>query len=303
MKEFDKNILNTDEKISLLKQRWLIIDDLESAKHHLEHIWYFRLTWYFKFFQDKETNIFKNWTTFEQVVRLYSFDRKLRLLTLNAIEKIEVSLKANMNYEMYKIHWAFWYLKEELFSLNNEKKKETFKKFIEKAKLLKENSSSIFVKEFYKKYDENFLPSWILFEELTIWEVSKLFRLLKTNFKQKIADNYLVYQLDLEIWIYLIVNIRNISAHHSRLWNTEYIAKLRKRDKNLWKYYTFFINEKWWTEVKPNYYNSTLVINYLMKHINKNFDWIDKLEELFREFNDIDISKMWFSENWKNNFI
>ena len=60
---FDKPGLSLDEKIKLLQSRWLIIDDEEKAKHDLLHIWYFRLTWYFKFYQDKETNVFKEWTT------------------------------------------------------------------------------------------------------------------------------------------------------------------------------------------------------------------------------------------------
>lgn len=300
---FDKPGLSLDEKIKLLQSRWLIIDDEEKAKHDLLHIWYFRLTWYFKFYQDKQTNIFKEWTTFKQVVDLYSFDRKLRLLTLDAIEKIEVSLKSNINYTLYNDYWFYWYLDKNLFNLENEKNLEIYNNLVLKIKSIQEKSSAIFVKEFFRKYSDEFLPSHMLFEELTIWELSNSYRLLKTEFKQKISDNFWVYQLDLQIWIQLLVNIRNICAHHSRLWNKEYIVKLRLRDKTFWdKFLLWEIKNFNTPEVLPNYYNATLIINYLLKHINKNFSWLADLEKLFSDFELIDKTKMWFNKNWKNNF-
>lgn len=302
-KKFDKPALNLDEKIKLLKNRGLIIDDEEKAKHDLLHIWYFRLTWYFKFYQDKKNDIFKDWTNFKQVVDLYSFDRKLRLLTLDAIEKIEVSLKSNINYVLYKDYWAFWYLNTDLFSLWNEKNLEIYNNLVWKIKLIQEKSSAIFVKEFFNKYTDDYLPSWMLFEELTIWELSNIYRLLKTEFKQQIADIFWVYQLDLQIWIYLLVNIRNICAHHSRLWNKEYIVKLRLRDKTFWNKFLLWEIKNFNTpEVVPNYYNATLIINYLLNHINKNFSWLDDLEKLFNDFEKVDKIKMWFMENWKYDF-
>lgn len=300
MKEFDKTILNIDEKISLLKQRWLIVDDLESAKHHLQHIWYFRLTWYFKFFQDKETNTFKDWTTFEQVVRLYSFDRKLRLLTLDAIEKIEVSLKANMSYEMYKLYWAFWYLNEELFYLKKEKFKSIYDELIKKIKNKYLKSSSLFVENYFKNYSNEHLPCWMLFEELTIWEISNIYKILKKENQLLISNKYSVDFSDLVIRIQAINHIRNISAHHSRLCNKEFIFKLSVKDKKLWSKFLFSY-EKNKKEVIPNYYNFSLIINYLLKNINKNFCWLDDLEKLFNDFSDISKNVIWF-KNWKDNF-
>ncbi len=87
---------NIQEQIELLKERRLIISDDEVALNKLEHIGYFRFTRYCKFFQS-EDNIFHPDTTFQMILDTYVFDRKLRLLTIDAIEKIEVSLKANIN--------------------------------------------------------------------------------------------------------------------------------------------------------------------------------------------------------------
>jgi len=300
---FNKPVLNIDEKIKLLKERDLIFEDEEKEKHYLQHIWYFRLTWYFKFFQDKENNIFKEWTTFKKVLDLYIFDRKLRLLTLDAIEKIEISLKANINDYMTENFWVFWYLEEELFFLESNKEKEIYENFIEKVNNIQNKSSSIFIKEYFKKYDEKYLPSWMLFEELTIWELSNVYRIIKTDFRQKIANNFWVYQLDFKIWIHLLTNIRNISAHHSRLWNKEYIVKPRKKDKILWNKYLTSYNKDNIEVVISNFFNATLIINYLLKIINKNFNWLDDLEKLFEEFPEIPKEKMWFTDNWKEKIL
>lgn len=301
--KFNKPALKLDEKINLLENRWLIIKDKEKAKHYLQHIWYFRLTWYFKFYQNKETNLFYDWITFDKIIDLYSFDRKLRLLTLDAIEKIEVSLKSNINDYMSEKFSCNWYFNNKLFSLENEKNLEIYNNLDLKIKSIQKKSSSIFVKEFFKKYNDEYIPSWMLFEEITIWELSNIYRLLKTEFKQQIADSFWVYQLDLQIWIQLLVNIRNICAHHSRLWNKEYVVKLRLRDKTFWNKYLMWEIKNFNTpEVLPNYYNATLIINYLLTHINKNFSRLYDLEKLFNDFEEVDKIKMWFMKNWKNNF-
>ena len=300
--EFTKSVLNIDEKIIFLKNKWLIFCDEEKEKIQLSHIWYFRLSWYLKFFQKEDKN-FIDWITFEEVLNLYNFDRELRFLTLDAIEKIEISLKANINDYMSEKFWIYWYLNEELFFLNTDIKRNIYNKLLLKIKNIKNKSGSIFIKHYFKKYKNKDLPSWMLFEEFTIWELSNIFRLIKTDLKQKIADKYWVYQLDLQIWLQLLVNIRNISAHHWRLWNKEYTVKFRIKDKNLWKkYQTYILNKNKWLEIIPNYYNLLIMMNYLLNKIDKDFWYIYKLEKLFSWFSDIYREKMWFSEKWIESF-
>lgn len=294
---YNKPALNIDEKIELLQSRWLIFNDIEEEKHYLEHIGYFRLTWYFKFFQDKETNIFHEWITFKQIVDLYVFDRKLRLLTLDSVEKIEVSLKANINDFLAKEFWYHWYLNEELFYLKYDWQKNIYNKLILKIKEKQNKSSAIFIKEYFKKYDENYLPSWMLFEELTVWEVTNIYKILWRKYQKVISNKYEIYFKDFSNWLQLITVIRNISAHHSRLWNKEYIIKLSSKDKIYWNIFTK--NEY---GVISNYHNTALIINHLLKKINRNFSWLDDLEKLFLEFDNIDISKMWFNEDWREKF-
>lgn len=294
--KFEKPALDIDEKIKLLKERGLIFEDEDSAKHSIEHIWYFRLSGYCKFFQDKDTNIFFDWVRFQEILDLYVFDRKLRLLTLDAIEKIEISFKANMIDILSKEFWVFWYLNTELFFLKSEKFQKNYDDFIKIVEEKQEYSSSLFVKDYFKKYDEKYLPSWMLFEDLTIGEVFNIYYMLDKTVQQKIANKYDVNFQDLVNRNQLIRNVRNIAAHHGRLWNRKLIIRLTNRDEKLW---WLLQKDTARNKVIPNYFNWTLVIHYLLKHINKDFSWIQDLSDLFDDFPWIPKEKMWFDENWQ----
>jgi abortive infection bacteriophage resistance protein len=108
----------------------------------------------------------------------------------------------------------------------------------------------------------------MVFEELTIGNVSTILNILKSDHSKEIAKNYTAYYIDVRKWLNLITQIRNISAHHSRLWNNSYKVRPRVEDtmfKN--KYILEELNGA--REVKSNYYNSFLIIEYLLSTINK----------------------------------
>jgi len=303
--KFKKPSLNSNNKISLLKGRGLIIKNKKKAKHYLKNIWYYRLSWYLKFFQWKDENMWKNdfiiWTTFEQVINLYVFDRKLRLLSLDAIEKIEVSLKSNINDYMSWKFWVYWFLNIDNFYLKDTTNLEIYWRLLWKLKLKKRNTTKDFVRKFFNKHKDEYLPSWMLFEELTLWELSSIYKILLKNDQQIIAKNYHVDFEDLATRCVWINSIRNISAHHSRLWNKYYKAKLKIDDDLFWTTFEKGTNNSWAEEVIPNYFNSALIINHLLKNINKNFWWLDDLDNLFNEHPWIK-ELMWFSDDWKEKF-
>ena len=84
--------------------------------------------------------------------------------------------------------------------------------------------------------------------------------------------------------MFFLTNVRNISAHHSRLWNRRYVSKPRARDVVLGKLYQKETNASGIQEAVPNYYNASLVIHYLLNFINKDFSWLEDLETLFSEY-------------------
>ena len=81
--------------MALLESRGLVISDEAKAVRYLESIGYYRLSAYMYPFlkAPKETHQYKDDTTFLQVLNLYRFDKKLRMLLLNEIEKVEIAIR------------------------------------------------------------------------------------------------------------------------------------------------------------------------------------------------------------------
>ena len=101
-----------EEQVQILKGRGLIFEDEQKAIFRLQTVSYYRLSAYmlpFKKRIGKEVvDEFRYGTTFEDVYNLYVFDRKLRLLIFDAIEKIEIAVRTEIAYQLshkYGSHW------------------------------------------------------------------------------------------------------------------------------------------------------------------------------------------------------
>lgn len=93
---FEKSALTVKQQLDQLATRGLIIDNIEYATHLLQHISYYRLAGYWWSMQsDKVNHTFKPNSKFTDVIALYNFDRELRCLLFDVIEKIEISLRPN----------------------------------------------------------------------------------------------------------------------------------------------------------------------------------------------------------------
>ncbi len=92
--KFEKPPLTLKAQVDLLRSRGLIIEDSAKAEHYLQHINYYRLRSYLIPFEaNSTTHTVRPETSFDSVLELYVFDRELRLLLLDAIERFEVALR------------------------------------------------------------------------------------------------------------------------------------------------------------------------------------------------------------------
>ena len=90
---YNKSFFSISQQISQLKSRGLVISDQASAEHYLQNISYYRLSGYWWPMQaDKIQHTFKPGSTFENVIAIYNFDRELRLLIFDVIERIEIGI-------------------------------------------------------------------------------------------------------------------------------------------------------------------------------------------------------------------
>lgn len=98
------------DQISLLKQRGMLFKDEKSAHHFLENISYYRLKGYWWDMQsDYNLHILKPNTAFEDILNIYNFDRQLRLILFDAIERIEIALRTKLIHHLSMSHGGLWY--------------------------------------------------------------------------------------------------------------------------------------------------------------------------------------------------
>jgi len=99
MNDFTKPSFNLEQHLEKLLNNGLIISDLDQARHILKNIGYYRLSAYFRpfFVPGQQTKRFLPGTTFDDILQLYVFDRELRLLVLDALERIEISLRGTLS--------------------------------------------------------------------------------------------------------------------------------------------------------------------------------------------------------------
>ena len=92
---YNKPALDENELIERYIERGLIITDRNRAARYLRHIGYYRLSPYTIPFQaDRTTHSFRPDTTFDDIFSIHVFDRQLRLLTMDALERVEVAVRS-----------------------------------------------------------------------------------------------------------------------------------------------------------------------------------------------------------------
>jgi abortive infection bacteriophage resistance protein len=115
---YKKPCLTAEQHVVVLKERGLLIEDEARAIRYLTFIGYYRLMAYGRVYQPGASNgdhRFATETTFDQVLKLYIFDRKLRVEVIDALERIEVALKSTISNEMSSQYGPHWYMHKENF--------------------------------------------------------------------------------------------------------------------------------------------------------------------------------------------
>lgn len=225
------------DQLALLEMRGMAVNDKTSALAWLQRVGYYRLSAYsyplrvFRLEQDAtglirsvRTDNFVPETTFDDAVALYLFDRKLRVLLVDALGRIEVSLRVEVAYQLGKVN-AFAHLHEDSFhpSFRNKRDRRTgqtaFQSWQQRHRGLVDRSKEDFVKHYREKYGPD-LPIWVAIEVWDFGAISQLLAMMKVSDQTAIAAHY--GEADWQAftgWVRAISYLRNLVAHHSRVWN------------------------------------------------------------------------------------
>lgn len=269
--------------------------DESLAEHYLNNISYYRLAGYWWPMQaDKVNHLFKTNSRFENVVALYSFDSELRLLLFNAIKRIEIGLRTRMiNHLAHEVD-PWWFENPSIF-----KNKLAFAVNLKAIDRDLKNSKEVFIRQHYQKYhaDSRRPPAWKTLEVVSFGLLSKLYGNLGSHFESKdtIAKEInTVNHTFLRTWLQSLSQIRNICAHHGRLWN----KNLPGRPKLLPR-----PPAPWLTLVPPVSQHHALYVHvccmkYLLDAISPGHRFTLKLKTLFCKYPSVDLDALGFSKIW-----
>lgn len=263
----------------------MIIADEQKAASYAHNIGYFRLTVYMVPFlaEPKSEFRFKKGTTFGQILRVYDFDKKLRLLLFNEIEKIEIAFRNAILYTMLEMTGdPYWIIKPEIVG------HDTF----DYIKREYNRSSEDFIVHFRKDLHMPQAPAFPLAEILSFGTMTWVYKNLPFKYRKAVARKFHLNAPVLESWINIVVLTRNACCHHGRLWNK--INNIVTLDMcRMWRPWISPDTDK-----RRIYYN-ICVIKYLLDVISPVNDFKEHLLQLLDLFPEIDLRVMGFPPFWQ----
>ena len=284
--------LTINQQIQKLKSKGIKFNNLEETKHYLSHLNYYRLSAYWKSYPYKRTTIY-----FKRVLQDYFFDKEFRLLVLSAIESIEVSLRTQISAVLTQRYGTHPHLNSNIFDEKYE---------IDKLKVEYQRSNEDFARHFKQHYRESLPPMWVMVELMSLGQLSQMYKYIKKRKdRNAISAKYGLDSSILQSYIHQLTIIRNISAHHGRLWNRRFTfnIKIPKNVKELQEssyqegYYEKRNGKKIYISIKK-IYNTLVFLKYMLDIIEPLHDWDIRLRELIYKYN-IDVRKMGFPKNWE----
>ena len=299
--KYTKQPLSLEQQITKLRQRGLVIKDEYSAINYLSNISYYRLRAYTFPFQDNniETNdhlFIRKDINFEDIIDLYCFDRRLRALIFNALEKIEIAVRTKFTYE-YSVgtNNSHWFTNKTLYFNPNK-----FDSIIEKIKEDVKRCDEDFIRHYQTKYTSPDLPpAWMTMETLSFGNISKIIANLdckSTPYKNISSAFGLPNPFVLENWIYSFSVLRNYCAHHSRIWNRRFHVEMKLPYNTT---YPFIDRTNLNSIYKNKLFAVLCCIQYISKIISPQGDFKNNLIKTIEEGGKLlNIKDMGFPTNW-----
>ncbi len=309
------------EQLALLKRRGMQVHSDDQAQSFLRHVGYYHLSAYWYPFRQidahqssahSRTDIivkdeFKPGTAFQTIIDLYAFDRTLRLLSLDAIERIEIALRTEVALIM-GVKDAYAYLDPRWLDGKFTKKRNKddmtrYDIWLEKYQRSFKGSREEFTAHFKSKYPDEPLPIWIAIELWDFGMLSNFIDGMVYDDQAALCDVLGIESPDLLVnWMRLLNFIRNVSAHHARLWNRN-MSEYPKFPKATSGPFTHILNDH---AATSRFYSAALIMQFMLKKVAPDTQWPRALSDLvdgFPEGNGISIAHAGFPQNWRDQNI
>lgn len=292
---YTKPWLSYEQQADRLVNRGLLCDRQELIKR-LVDVGYYRLSGYLYIFKLDPTGgdeSFVPGTSLDKVWELYTFDRQLRLITLDAIERVEVYMRTQLAYLLAETSGPFGYLDKTTLPNMDYR---AYGKFMTRCFGAYDRSRTLFIEHFKNKYGDSheLPPYWTLVNIMDFGMMLTLFRGSPDSVKKSIAGELEVPPEVLESWLLTLNTVRNVCAHHDRLWNRRLGNQMKIPRRRRYP--------EWHDPYEvPNSNTCGLltVLSYVLERIAPGTSWHGKLEMLLNAREEDDLRRMGFGEGWR----
>ncbi len=216
-----KTFKTIDEQIEILKQRGLVISDIEKTRQILLRENYFFINGYRHLFMNswKDVNFIPG-TTFEELYAMFVFDRKERNIFFKNLLIVENNVKSLISYQLSR-KYGFKekeYLNPKNYSKDPIKIRQVHDVLNKVKRQIRVNGKQHSATMHYIT-NYGYIPLWILVKVLSFGIISELYNILDDSDKKDIAGIYNVDSETLEIYLSILANYRNLCAHEDILYD------------------------------------------------------------------------------------
>ena len=269
----------------------MLFPDPGRAAHFLSNVNFYRFRGYLQPLVDHTAignpRPFLANTSFDSVIERYNFDRRLRILLLEGFNHIEVSIRTQWTY-----HLAYTrqggersHLDPRLFSQGY------YGNLASLYRDYRQHGNRM------HPYDFANCPIWAIAEVMSFGQLSRWYGDTNRQVRRLVADHYQLDERILRALLRHLAPIRNICAHHERLWDRDFITRLTVPTRM-----GAFTNPKSFFNTGNNVklYNSLVMIAYLTKVITDSTEWLLGLVALMNQYQNIPLNQMGFVQGWQS---
>lgn len=290
---YEKPPTTFEEQLAILMQRGLVVPDeqIPFALQCLEHHNYYRLSAYrFPLSNPENPDEFMPGTTFAQLWGLYSFDRQLRLLVMEGVKRLEISVRTHWTYNLAHEFGSQAYEKPEIF--HHRKRHEDA---MEKLDGELQRSDEVFVSHYRDRYEMERPPIWVACEVMSFGLLSRFYENIKSfKVRKQIARTYQLFPDTMKSLLQHAVYIRNLCAHHSRLWNRRFTITLALPANQPNE-----LVESFNPEEDRRLYNTLVMLAHVVNIIEPENHWSHRLRALLHAQTFPVTERMGFPDDWE----
>lgn len=270
----------------MIKVHNLLIKDKQAALRILKTVNYYRISEYGLTLRKPDNREqYRDGTALEDLFALYCFDSRLRHNLLRVLEQIEIQLRAQFSYRLAMEYGAGGYLDSNNFSGDKHIHENLIRDLYYR---MDKNKNAGFVKHHINKYESK-MPIWVSVELFSFGNLASLYKIMQKRDQKALAALYGTSPDYLNGWILALVEVRNICAHYTRLYNLPL-----KQTPPLYKEYRAYRGER----------NKVFAVLLVLKRmLQSNEQWSSLYKNLKHTIEKyhyvIDLECIGFPENWE----